>query len=139
VNLSPHFTLEELAFTRQRDVDNTPPVEAVAYLRRLATSMLEPIRQEFGVVLVTSGYRSRAVNLRVGGAPTSAHLYGRAADFHCPGHTTREIVEWVVGSGLPYDQVIDEQTWVHVGIAANNTAPRKEALTYTNRTYVPFA
>lgn len=44
------------------------------------SSLLGQIRSMFGNVVLSSGFRSRAENERVGGAPNSDHLTGRALD-----------------------------------------------------------
>ena len=88
--LSPHFTLGELlrSETAERipalaDQQRNPPPEVIANLEHLVTRTLEPLRQLLALPLhVTSGYRCPDLNRRVGGAPTSQHLRGQAADLH---------------------------------------------------------
>ena len=89
MKLSKHFTLEELtrSATAQRlGLDNLPSVHELANLMRLAT-VLEDVRHVLGSrpILISSGFRSEAVNKAVGGSPSSAHRLGLAADFTCPG------------------------------------------------------
>lgn len=74
MDLSPHFSAEELGAT-----DTGPQIHAS--LRALCLHVLEPVRALLGVPLrVTSGYRTRAHNEAIGGAPTSQHCLGLAAD-----------------------------------------------------------
>ncbi|MCX5920319.1 MAG: D-Ala-D-Ala carboxypeptidase family metallohydrolase [Candidatus Melainabacteria bacterium] len=40
---------------------------------------------------INSGYRCHAHNASVGGAPTSQHLLGMAADIHSPAHTPLDL------------------------------------------------
>lgn len=91
MQLTPHFTLAELTAStkaRAHDLDNTPPPEIVPRLVRTA-EMLERIRSTLGVpVIVTSGYRSQAVNRLVGGVATSDHTQGHAADIVAPAYGT---------------------------------------------------
>ena len=81
---SKYFTLRELtrsAAALKHKLDNTPDAAAVARLQALVTHVLDPLRQLYGApIMVTSGYRSPAVNAAVGGAAHSQHLLGEAAD-----------------------------------------------------------
>ena len=43
---------------------------------------LQALRNKYGNLIVTSGYRCPAYNKRVGGSTNSAHLLGQAADFY---------------------------------------------------------
>lgn len=87
VNLTEHFTLEEMVKSRMAEkngIDNTPGADEIANLRLLCEKILEPARLEIGMpITVTSGYRSERVNKLVGGAKGSLHLIGRAADITC--------------------------------------------------------
>ena len=70
--LAPDFKVREL---RCRDGTDTVMVDEVL------TVVLQCIREHFGKpVTITSGYRTAAHNAAVGGAKSSQHLLGRAAD-----------------------------------------------------------
>lgn len=58
-------------------------------------SMLEAIRCHFGPTTITSGYRSPDYNAAIGGAVSSYHLTGQAADILVAGSTPDEVAEWV--------------------------------------------
>lgn len=83
--LGPHFTAAEFDCRDGRRW----PAAARPGLLLLVRRVLEPLRDEFGPVTVTSGYRHPAYNRMVGGAPRSHHLYDRrgggepAADIVC--------------------------------------------------------
>ena len=121
MNLSNNFTLEELTFSQtavRKGLDNTPNDEQIANLTELAQS-LERVQQLLGSPLhIDSAFRSPKVNSAIGGASTSAHLEGYAGDFTCPGFgTPKEVCEALKDSGIPFDQLIFENSWVHLSVA----------------------
>lgn len=143
--LSPHFTLGDLVRTSHRTIDNTPGPEEIARLRILCSDFLEYVYSRFGQLWVSSGFRCKKLNDKIGGAKNSAHLYGCAADFVAiKGTKTTEIVRWIAQSGLAFDQVIDEfsstSNWVHLGMLRPGfeTVPRKQALTMRLGKYTAF-
>lgn len=124
MNLTPHFTLTELtrsAKAAQLGIDNTPPRELVPRLVMVA-EMLERIRSTLGCpVIVTSGYRSERLNMAVGGATTSDHPQGHAADIVAPGFGTATQVAKalaplvsVLGIGQLILEGVKGKQWVHV-------------------------
>ena len=131
MQLSPHFTLAELTITDHRTLDNTPDEKSLENLKRLA-AFLEEVKALFGFkpILVSSGYRSAAVNAAVGSKEISQHRVGCAADFRIPGLTPDEVTRAIVASQLKYDQVIREfDTWTHISIPTiDYVLPRKQAL-----------
>jgi hypothetical protein len=132
--LSPHFHLSE--FTQSQTavrlgLRNEPLSLQIANLRRVAL-VLEQVRRALGDVpiLVSSGFRTPELNRLVRGAKTSAHQDGRAADFTAPAFgSPREICQCLIDQDVVCDQLIWEGTWVHLGIASLNAAPRREVLT----------
>jgi hypothetical protein len=148
IQLSPHFTLRELVASSHRTIDNMPIGEGlVSQLTTVAQKLLEPIRARFGPLHISSGYRCRALNEAIGGAPNSAHVFGCAADFIPidPVVTTADVVRWICASPITFDQVIDENTatagWVHIGKLRPGfeTTPRLEALTFRHGKYTAFS
>ena len=128
MQLSKHFSLEELTHTDHRLLDNTPNESEKANLVLLA-NFLEQVKLVLGgkPILVNSAYRSKAVNDAVGSRDSSQHRTGCAADIRVPGMTTDKVVKSIIASDLAYDQVIREfDRWTHVSIAV--TIPRKTAL-----------
>jgi putative chitinase len=129
MNLSPHFTLEELTITDHRELENTPNETELANLQRLA-EFLETVKTVLGgkPIMVNSAFRSKAVNDAVGSKDTSQHRIGCAADIRVPGITPDEVVKAIIASGIGYDQVIREfDRWTHISIP-NAGPPRKQAL-----------
>lgn len=138
MNLSPHFTLEELTHTDHRQYDNTPNASELANLTRLAV-FLEEVKTVLGgkPVIINSAFRSKQVNEAVGSKDTSQHRIGCAADIRVPGMTPDEVCKAVIASGLGYDQIIREfynpeakaGGWTHISVPnTKEMTPRRQAL-----------
>lgn len=131
MNLSPHFTLEELTHTDHREFDNTPNENELENLKRLA-AFLEEVKTVLGgkPIMVNSAFRSKAVNDAVKSKDTSQHRLGCAADIRVPGMTPDEVVKAVIASGIGYDQVIREfDRWTHISVPnTKEMTPRRQAL-----------
>jgi hypothetical protein len=131
MNLTEHFTLEELTHTDHREFDNTPNEAEKANLRRLA-AFLEQVKGLLGgkPIMVNSAFRSKQVNDAVGSKDSSQHRVGCAADIRVPGMTPDEVVRAVIASNLGYDQVIREfDRWTHISVPnVAGAVPRKSKL-----------
>jgi hypothetical protein len=131
MNLSPHFTLEELTHTDHREFDNTPNDSEKNNLKRLA-EFLEQVKDVLGgkPIMVNSAFRCKQVNDAVGSKDTSQHRLGCAADIRVPGMTPDEVVKAVIASGIGYDQIIREfDRWTHISVPNTITdTPRRQAL-----------
>lgn len=120
--LSAHFTLEELTLSQEalrKGLDNTPSPAITQNLTTVAQG-LEKVRAVLDdhPISISSGYRSPAVNVAVGGSLKSAHCQGFAADFTCDGFgTPLEICRAIMKSDIAYDQLIFEGSWVHLSFA----------------------
>jgi hypothetical protein len=138
MQLTENFSLHELTKSEtalRLNLDNTPDEAVIDRLRLLAQKVLQPVRDHYGVgVKVNSGYRSPESNAAVGGAKTSDHCLGRAADIEIPGVPNAELAQWIMDN-LDYTQLILEfytpgipdSGWVHVSYDPNNL--KKEELT----------
>jgi len=138
MNLTEHFTLEELTTTSHRQFDNTPNDAEMANLVKLA-EFLEQVKAALDgkPVMINSAFRSKQVNDSVGSKDTSQHRTGCAADFKVPGMTPDTVVRAIIAAGLPYDQIIREfDAWTHVSIADK---PRRQALIIDKQGTRPFA
>ena len=128
--ISPHFSLEELTRT-DTGLENDPGMALAGNMARLANT-LEEVRELLGVPLrINSGFRSEEVNRRVGGVRNSAHLFARAADFVPVGMSIEEAFESIKKSGIVWDQLILEPTWIHLGISCAREKPRQQCLIAT--------
>lgn len=138
-----YFTLDELTQSDTAEkygIKNIPDASARANLAKLIKH-LDKIREVYGSpIRVNSGYRSSEVNRLVGGASTSQHTRGLAADIVPTfGGSLADIFRACIAVG-GYDQLIIEDSgnsrWVHISIADN---PRKQVLAYKNGQYTNIA
>jgi zinc D-Ala-D-Ala carboxypeptidase len=123
MNLSRNFTLQELikSDTAVRlGVDNNPNANQIEKLKLLCENILQPVRDHFGPVTITSGFRSPTLCVKIGSSVNSQHTQGCAADFECPGKDNAEVADWIY-KNLDFDQMILEfyvpgepnSGWVH--------------------------
>jgi zinc D-Ala-D-Ala carboxypeptidase len=115
MKVGTYFTLAE--FTRTAvEADNIPSGGVIANIQELCREVLDPLRALANrPIIITSGYRSTEVNKAIGGASTSQHRLGQAADIKIEGLTPRQIVGMIRNAQLPIDQAIEEfGRWVHV-------------------------
>jgi len=122
--LSKNFSLGELCKSEvaiRRNIDNTPSEKVKNNLQILVDNVLQPLRDKFGPMTVTSGYRSPAVNTAVGGSPYSDHCLGMAADIEIVGVDNKVLAEYIQDN-MKFTQLILEfytdgvpdSGWVHV-------------------------
>jgi hypothetical protein len=132
MNLSEHFTLDELIFseTATRKGINNEPSETVKNNLKVLANNLERVRQSLlSPIHISSGYRSVDLNRFIGGSAKSAHMDGYAADFTAPRFGKPDaIVRQLKRAGIKCDQCIMEGTWVHISFAP---AMRNQFLTAT--------
>jgi len=139
MKLSANFSLGELTKSEtaiRKGIDNSADEIVTAHLQALVDNVLQPVRDKFGSVKVTSGYRSPLLNSSIGGSKTSHHCYGFAADFEVVGMDNRELAIWIRDT-LEFTQLILEfytagdpnSGWVHCSYDAQDL--RKQVLTAT--------
>ena len=110
MNLSRNFTLSELIKSDtaiRKGINNNPNAEQIEKLKGLCENILQPVRDHFGRVKVTSGFRSVDLCLAIGSSSNSQHAKAEAADFECIGVDNAELADWIKDN-LPYDQLIVE-------------------------------
>lgn len=145
MNLSPHFTLTEMTRSDvaiRKGIANVPPAVAIERLKALCEIVLEPVRAQFGPIRVNSGYRSAELNAAIGGARTSQHMQGEAADIECDAADNHALAKWIADN-CPFDQVILEcytpgeprSGWVHVSHRSERLGNRREILTFSDGKY----
>ena len=137
IRVSKNFALSEMvksATAERLNVDNSPSDIHLVNLTHLAIHILQPVRDQFGVITINSGYRSPALNAKVGGSKTSQHCNGQAADFESFSTPNPDLAKWIANN-LEFDQLILEfydgkdpnSGWVHCSY--NLMGNRKKILT----------
>ena len=136
MNLSRNFTLQELIKSDtaiRLDINNNPNSGQIEKLKALCENILQPVRDHFGRVKITSGFRSVELCLAIGSSQNSQHAKAEAADFECPGVDNAELADWMY-SNLNFDQLILEfytpgepnSGWIHCSYTPDH--PRKQFL-----------
>lgn len=122
-----YFTISELCASNTanaRSIDNTPPPTAKVCLTALITHVLDPVRELWKrPIMVNSGFRCPSLNKAVGGAPTSQHITGEAADITTGTKKgNKELFDIISRSDIPFDQLIDEKnfSWIHISYSNRN-------------------
>ena len=121
--LTKNFSYPEMIKSSTADrlgISNDATREHVINLVNLCNFILQPVRNEFGPIRINSGYRSPALNAKVGGSKTSQHCNGQAADFESFSTPNPDLAKWIT-KNLDFDQIILEfydgkdpnSGWVH--------------------------
>ena len=124
MKLSKNFNLEEFTISQmamRKGISNKPSQQAIENLTKLCKNILQPIRDNFGPVVISSGYRAPKLNVAIGGSKTSQHCKGEAADFTVPGTDNKTLAQWIEWN-LNFDQLILEfypGGWVHCSYTDN--------------------
>lgn len=127
-----YFTIKELiasSTAQSKGIDNTPTQQVIDNLTKLVDAVLDPLREWYGQpITVNSGYRCEALNEAVGGAKTSQHMTGHAADITVHSKDGNKKLFDYIKDNLEFDQLIDESnlSWVHVSYKEGNN--RKQVL-----------
>jgi hypothetical protein len=137
MNLTQHFTLEELSHSDYADahgINNYPGQQAQQNLMMLCVLILEPLRIAIGQpVRINSAFRCKQVNMGVGGVSTSHHLLGLAADINFDNETQLNAMIKVLSNNKHLDLALIERSkssrWLHVQLPLTNQTPRHKIST----------
>ena len=136
MNLTRNFTLSELIKSDtaiRKGINNNPNAEQIEKLKALCENILQPVRDHFGRVKITSGFRSVELCEAIGSSARSQHARAEAADFEVVGVDNCELADWIYRE-LDWDQLILEfytpgepnSGWIHCSITEG--MPRKQFL-----------
>ena len=98
MQLTRNFSLQELIKSDtaiRKGIDNNPNADQIEKLKMLCENVLQPVRDHFGRVKVTSGYRSAELCVAIGSSINSQHAKAEAVDFEVLGVDNAEVADWV--------------------------------------------
>jgi zinc D-Ala-D-Ala carboxypeptidase len=103
----------------RKNISNIPSKHHWRNIEKLAINVLQPSRNVFGPIRITSGYRSKELNLEIRGSKNSLHCFGYAADIEpiSEGIELMDLLEWIYHN-CDFQELIAEffpLGWVHVG------------------------
>jgi hypothetical protein len=111
-------------------INNMPNQAAMQNLQYLLNNVINPISNNFPYpIRISSGYRSPQLNAAVRGAQNSQHMLGQAADITTGSRqANQQLFNWIINSGINFDQIIDEKGYQWVHISFNPNGCRKSVL-----------
>jgi|TARA_R110002110_G_scaffold276251_1_gene491561 hypothetical protein len=129
MKLSANFTLKELTKSDtaiRKGISNEPNTDEIEKLKLLCETILQPVRDKFGAVTVTSGYRSPELCQAIGSSVNSQHTKAEAVDFEVEGVDNADVAYWIKDNIPNWDQMILEfyilgqpnSGWIHCSITS---------------------
>ncbi len=134
MKLSKNFSLAEITRSntaKRIGIKNEPNKEHLNSIQALIRKVVQPLRDAIGPIRISSGYRSPELNRAIGGSNKSQHCKGQALDlqFWENGEmNNKKIYDWILSSGIDFDQMINEfdYSWIHISF--NEFKNRKQVL-----------
>jgi len=104
-------------------ISNIPTDSEWDNLEILTREVLQPTRDKFGPIRITSGFRSYELNKALGGSSNSLHRFGHAADIEpvMSGIKLLSVLEWI-HNNCDYRELIAEYFpggWIHVAYVSS--------------------
>jgi len=134
MKLSKNFALSEITHSntaKRLGIENEPTETHLQNMQHLVDNLLQPLRDALGPIRISSGYRNPSLNRAIGGSRSSQHCKGQALDiqFWRNGKMcNKEVYDYVLLSGLDFDQMINEFdfAWIHISLKVEDN--RKQVL-----------
>ncbi len=134
MKLSKNFALSEITHSntaKRLGIENEPTEKHLQNMQHLVDNLLQPLRDAVGPIRVSSGYRNPSLNRAIGGSRSSQHCKGEALDlqFWEMGKMNNKVIyDWILKSGLEFDQMINEFdfAWIHISLKTEGN--RKQVL-----------
>lgn len=131
MKLSNNLSVKEVTKSntaKRCGISNEPTIEHLENLKAIALNIFQPARNYFKKpIFVSSGYRSEALNEKIGGSKKSQHSKGQALDLdaHIFGGLTNQQLFKFISDHTDFDQLIwefgtdEEPDWVHVSYTSD--------------------
>lgn len=130
------------------NIQNKPGDLELKNIVGIATNVYDRLCDHFGIkIVVSSCFRSKALNTAIGGAITSQHTLGEALDLDVnklnnPNITNRDVFLYIA-KNLDYDQLIwelgddNQPNWVHVSYGVTKQTQRRQILKFQGKSASP--
>ena len=124
MKLSKNFSRAEIEHSntaKRLGISNEMSDKHLENMQRLIDNLIQPMRAAIGPIRISSGYRSPKLNKAIGGSSRSQHSKGEALDlqFWEKGKMNNKVIyDWVLESGVEFDQMINEfdYSWIHISL-----------------------
>ena len=134
LKLSKNFALSEITHSntaKRLGIENEPTEKHLQSMQHLVDNLLQPLRDAVGPIRISSGYRNPSLNRAIGGSVSSQHCKGEALDlqFWKMGKMNNKVIyDWILKSGLDFDQMINEFDFAWIHISLKDKGNRKQVL-----------
>ena len=124
MKLSKNFSRAEIEHSntaKRLGISNEMSDKHLENMQRVIDNLIQPMRDAIGPIRISSGYRSPKLNKAIGGSSRSQHSKGEALDlqFWEKGKMNNKVIyDWVLESGVEFDQMINEFdcSWIHISL-----------------------
>jgi D-alanyl-D-alanine dipeptidase len=124
MKLSKNFSRAEIEHSntaKRLGISNEMSNKHLENMQRVVDNLIQPMRDAIGPIRISSGYRSPKLNKAIGGSSRSQHSKGEALDlqFWEKGKMNNKVIyDWVLESGVEFDQMINEfdYSWIHISL-----------------------
>ena len=124
MKLSKNFSRSEIEHSntaKRLGISNEMSEKHLENMQNLIDNLIQPMRDAIGPIRISSGYRSPKLNKAIGGSSRSQHSKGEALDlqFWEKGKLNNKVIyDWVLESGVEFDQMINEfdYSWIHISL-----------------------
>lgn len=143
-----YFTLKDVTRSNmalRHGVINEPTPQNMVCIECVINHIVDPVKDKFPSVDISSFFRNEETNRLVGGAARSQHLSGEACDLDSPQNKDNNAIFDFIRTNMVYDQIIGEMpdengvfSWVHVSYVSHPKINRNQVLIKLKKGYIPY-